>query len=176
MEWLESDQDVSEMNSVNETPSTAASVVNFPTRQISSGGDNAAAALNLVAEAAAAIKGLEEQAAEAVARAHNVADAVVRKLELADARAERAETAQLEAEAKIVELTAALEETRNAFDMLQSRLAAKEAELIRVEQRASLAERRADEANVAIQSIVEAIRTQLPVRTELDPDEAGTAA
>lgn len=127
------------------------------TRQPGSESDDAAAALGLVSEAAAAIRELERESAQAVARARNVATAVKEKLERAEARADRAETALRLAESQVEELSAAVEQTRNELETLQSRLAAREEEL-------AVSMRRADDAETAMQRVVEAIRAQLPVK------------
>ena len=172
MDWLELDQDMSEIIPRGGSNTPPITVVDFPALRASRS-DDATVALDMVSQAAAAIKELEQQSAEAVSRAHNVAKAVIEKLELADARAERAETAQSEAEAQVAELMAAAAVAHDDLEILQTRLAAKEAELAAAEQRASLAQRRADiaerkadDANAAIERIVDAIRTQLPVKLE----------
>ena len=148
----------------------------MPVVKSARGGDSATAALDLVSETAAAIRELEKQSAQAVARAHDVANAVKEKLERAEARAERAEAALRQAEAEVAKLTAANVQTRKELEVLQSCLAAKEAELAASEQRAKSVERRADDADAAIQKIVDAIRTQLPVKPGIAGAQAGSTA
>ena len=123
-------------------------------------GDGATAALGLVSEAAAAIRELERESAQAVKRARNVANAVKEKLERAETRAERAETALHQAEADIKQLAAVVEQTRKDLETLQSQLVAREAEL-------AASTRRADDADAAIERIVDAIRTQIPVKLSI---------
>ena len=123
-------------------------------------GDGATAALGLVSEAAAAIRELERESAQAVKRARNVANAVKEKLERAETRAERAETALHQAEADIKQLAAAVEHTRKDLETLQSQLVAREAEL-------AASTRRADDADADIERIVDAIRTQIPVKLSI---------
>jgi chromosome segregation ATPase len=138
-------------------------VVEFPARQTSVNSDSAAAALGMVSEAAEAIRRFEEEAAEAINRAHHAAEAVMKKLDIAHTRAEHAEEAQHRAEAQVDEVTALAAKMRNELETLQTRLAAKEAELEAAERRGRHAEQRAAEADAAIERIAEAIRTQLPV-------------
>ena len=137
---------------------------NFPPRQRPRATDDATAALDLVSQAAAAIKELEKQSAQAVARAHSAANAVREKLERAEDRGDRAEAALRKSEAEAAELSAALIQTRKDLEALQSQFAAKQAELIAMEQRAVAAEKRGSEAEASVQRIVDAIRTQLPVK------------
>jgi len=139
------------------------SVVEFPARQTSANGDSAAAALGMVSEAAESIRRFEEEAAEAINRAHHAAEEMVKKLDITHTRAEHAEEAQRRAEAQVDEVTALAAKMRNELETLQTRLAAKEAELQAEERRGRHAEQRAAEAHAAIERIVEAIRTQLPV-------------
>ena len=167
------DQDMSEIIPRSGSDTQPVTVVNFPALRASSRSDDATVALDMVSQAAAAIKDLEQQSAEAVSRAHNVAKAVIEKLYSPMPRRRTRRTAQSEAETQVAELTAAAAVTRNDLEMLQTRLAAKEAELAAAERRASLAEqragdaeRRANDANAAIERIVDAIRTQLPLKLE----------
>ncbi|RNJ50585.1 ABC transporter permease [Methylocystis hirsuta] len=134
-----------------------------PAGQSARGGDDAAAALELVSETAAAIREFEKQSAQAVARAHAAANALKEKLERAETRSERAEAALRQAEAEVEDLAAAIVQTHSDLEMLQSQTAAKEAELAASEQRMKDAECRAENADAAIQRIMDAIRTQLPV-------------
>jgi septal ring factor EnvC (AmiA/AmiB activator) len=136
----------------------------FPPRQLARAADDATAALDLVSQAAAAIKELEKQSAQAVARAHSAANAVREKLERAEDRGDRAEAALRKSESEAAELSAALIQTRKDVEALQSQLAARQAELAAMEQRALAAEKRASDADASVQRIVEAIRTQLPVK------------
>lgn len=172
MDSLDLDQVMDEIIPRGETNSKALRAVDLALRQPANGPDEANAALALVSEAAEAIRKLEEQSAQAVSRAHNAANAVMEKLERTVARAERAESALRQAETEIDELTSTAMQAHKDLEMLRSVLASREAELSATEQRAVAAERRADEANAAIQRIVTAIRTQLPVAAHL-ADELG---
>jgi chromosome segregation ATPase len=141
------------------------SAVDAPRRRPTIGvAENGAdSALALVSEAAATIRQREQLAAQAVTRAHNAAIAVKEQLRAAEVRAERAEAALRQAEGEIDELTAATAEANRKIDALHTSLSAREAELSAMEQRAVAAERRVVEAEAAIQRIVTAIRTELPV-------------
>jgi septal ring factor EnvC (AmiA/AmiB activator) len=169
MDSVDLDQVMDEIIPRGDTRPPAPPAANFPARQRARGGDDAMAALDLVSQAAAAIKELEKQSAQAVARAHGAANAVREKLERAEDRGDRAEAALRKSEAEAADLTAALIQTRKDLDALQSRLALKQADLVAMEQRAIAAEKRATEADAAVQRIVDAIRTQLPVK----PGEQG---
>lgn len=169
MDSLDLDQVMDEVIPRPHSKSQASTVAAFPSRQSSPARNDAAAALNLVSETAAAIRELEKQSAQAVARAHSVATAVKQNFERAEARADRAEAALRQAEAKVAELTAAITQTRKEIETLQSRLAAKEADL-------AASRQRADDADAAIQNIVEAIRTQLPVKPGIVAEKSGAAA
>lgn len=124
---------------------------------------DADSALALVSEAAATIRQREQLAAQAVTRAHNAAIAVKEQLRAAEIRAERAEAALRQAEGEIDELTATAVEANRRIEALQGDLSTTESELSAMEQRAIAAERRVVEAEAAIQRIVTAIRTELPV-------------
>lgn len=123
-------------------------------------GDGATAALGLVSEAAAAIRELERESAQAITRARNVANAVKEELEHAETRAERAEEMLRLAEAQVEQMMAAAEQSDKDLEILRSELATKTAEL-------AASTRRADDAEVAMQQIVDAIRTQLPVKLSI---------
>lgn len=116
-----------------------------------------AAALSLVSESAAAIKAFEAQSAQALVRAHQVADAVREELGRAELRAERAEAMLRLAEDQIEQMLAAAEQADKDIETLQSQLAAMTAEL-------AASERRAYDAETAIEQILEVIRTQLPAK------------
>jgi hypothetical protein len=118
----------------------------------------------MISEAAEAMKRFEDEAAEAISRAHDSAEEVMKNLDIANTRAERAEEAQRKAVAQVDEFTALASQMRGERAMLQTRLAAKEAELAAAKRRADHAEQRATEADAAIERVVEAIRAQLPVR------------
>jgi chromosome segregation ATPase len=137
---------------------------NYPARQRPRAPDDAMAALDLVSQAAAAIKELEKQSAQAVARAHTAANAVREKLERAEERGDRAEAALRKSEADAAELSTALVQSRNEVEALQSLLAATQTELAAMERRAKVAEKRGADSDAAMQRIVDAIRTQLPVK------------
>lgn len=120
-------------------------------------GDGATAALGHVSEAAAAIRELERESAQAITRARN---AVKEELEHAETRAERAEKMLRLAEAQVEQMMAAAEQSDKDLEILRSELATKTAEL-------AASTRRADDAEVAMQQIVDAIRTQLPVKLSI---------
>lgn len=160
MEFLKRYRDIYSVDGDEDDAQRASSVVAFPTSQPPQRGDSAATALDLVAEAAAAVRGLEEQATEAIVRARHVADALVKKLETANARVADAENRLQSAEAEISQLVAEARETGDALSMLRHTLAAKEAEL-------AAAEKRADDAEAAIQRIIDAIRAQLPLAFDI---------
>lgn len=155
MEFLKRYRDIYAVDGDEDEAQRSGSVVSFP-MQPPQRGDSAAAALDLVAEAAAAVRGLEEQATEAIVRARHVADALVKKLEIANAQVEDTDNRLQHAEAVISQLMAEAREADSTLSTLQRTLAAKEADL-------AAAERRADDAEAAIQSIVDAIRAQLPL-------------
>jgi chromosome segregation ATPase len=170
MDSLDLDQVVDEIIPRGDMAPKVSRPTDLILRQTLPAADDATAALALVSEAADAIRKLEEQSAHAVSRAHSAANAVMEKLERTVARAERAETALRQAESEIAEMTASSLQQRKEIEMLQSCLSDREAELSALEQRLSAAERRSDEANAAIQRIVTAIRTQLPVTPGLNID------
>lgn len=176
MDSLDLDQVTNEIVPRGESNRSGLAVVDFPRRHSLVSADDAHAALALVSEAAAAVRQLEEQSAQAVARAHNAANAVMEKLERSEARAERAEMALRQAEKEIAELTTAAMQAHKDIEMLQSCLSEREADFNAMEERALAAERRAEDANAAIQRIVTAIRTQLPVATAPSDERSGDAA
>lgn len=164
MDSLDLDQVMDEIIPRGDNRPPAPPPANFPARHRPRAPDDATAALDLVSQAAAAIQELEKQSAQAVARAHSTANAVREKLEHAEERGERAEAALRQSEAEAAELSTALVQARNDIEALESLLAARQVELVAMEQRAVVAEKRAIEADAAVQRIVEAIRTQLPVK------------
>lgn len=134
--------------------------------------NSADSALALVSEAAAAIRQREQLAAQAVTRAHNAAIAVKEQLRTAELRAERAEAALRQAEGEIDELTAAAVDANRKIETLHANLTTREADLSAMEQRAIVAERRVVETEAAIQRIVTAIRSELPV-SNVSPRRGG---
>lgn len=164
MDSLDLDQVMDEIIPRGDNRPLAPPAPNFPVRQRLRATDDATAALDLVSQAAAAIKELEKQSAQAVARAHSAANVVREKLERAEDRGDRAEAALRKSESEAAELSAALIQTRKDLEGVQSQLAARQAELAAMEQRAVAAEKRASEADASVQRIVDAIRTQLPVK------------
>jgi len=164
MDSLDLDQVMDEIIPRGDNRSPAPPAANFPARQRPRANDDAMAALDLVSQAAAAIKELERQSAQAVARAHSAANAVREKLERAEDRGDRAEAALRKSEGEAAELSAALAQTRKDLEALQAQLAATQADLAAMEQRAVAGEKRAHESDAAVQRIVDAIRTQLPVK------------
>ena len=165
MDSLDLDQVMDEIIPRGDNRPATPPAPNFPARQRPRAPtDDALAALDLVSQAAAAIKELERQSAQAVARAHSAANAVREKLERAEDRGDRAEAALRKSEAEAAELSAALAQTRKDVEALQAQLAATQADLVAMEQRALAGEKRAHESDAAVQRIVDAIRTQLPVK------------
>jgi len=118
--------------------------------------DDVEAALSVVMETAAAIREFERGNAQALAKARDVAEDLREQLDHTEARAERAEEMLRLAEAQVEEFTATVDYIRNDLEALQSRLAVREAEL-------AASTRRAADAEAAMQKIVDAIRTHLPV-------------
>ena len=114
-------------------------------------------ALSLVMEKAAAIREFERATAQALANARNVAADLKGQLNQTEDRAERAEKMLRLAESQVEDFAANADQMRHDLEDLKSRLAVREAELT-----ASI--RRAEAAEAAVQEIVEAIRTQLPVK------------
>ncbi|MGD9544319.1 MAG: hypothetical protein AB7F41_04830 [Methylocystis sp.] len=108
-----------------------------------------------MSETAGAIKAFEEQAAHALMRAQEVADAVKEELGRAELRAERAETMLRLAESQAEQMSATLEQAHEELQSLRSQLASKTAEL-------TASERRADDAETAIEQILDVVRAQLP--------------
>lgn len=122
--------------------------------------DDVEAALSLVTEKAAAIREFERAAAQALEHAHTVAADLKGQLNQTEDRAERAEKMLRLAESQVEDFAANADRMRHDLGDLKSRLAVREAELT-----ASI--RRAEAAEAAVQEIVEAIRTQLPVKLSL---------
>ena len=131
------------------------SIVNFPKMPSGSFSDHAEAALNLVSEVAEAMKDAESRAAERVARAERLVNSAAEKLRLAQAHSERAEAMQRESEAEVVNLKTELKKA-------QAECALKATALVAAEDRAGTAEKRADDAQTALERVVHALRTQLP--------------
>ncbi|TLG71250.1 hypothetical protein [Methylocystis sp. B8] len=100
-------------------------------------------ALSLVAEAAVAIRESEEQSALALLRERDIANEIKEELVRAELRAERTEEMLRLAEAQIEQMLAAAEQADKELEDLRSQLAAEVA---------------------GIQTIIEAIRTQLPTK------------
>jgi rubrerythrin len=115
--------------------------------------DEVVAALNLVSETATAIKAFEDQAAQALMRAQEVADAVREDLDRAELRAERAETMQRLTEDQVEQMSTAIQDAHQEIEALQSQLDSKIAEL-------AASERRADDAEDAIDRIMDVIRAR----------------
>lgn len=67
------------------------------------------------------------------------------------------------AEGEIDELRAAMLDANRKIETLHATLSARNSDLAGMEQRANVAERRVVETEAAIQRIVKAIRTELPV-------------
>jgi chromosome segregation ATPase len=137
---------------------------NFPPSAISVGRfDDAETALNLVAEAGQALRKIETDSRDAITRATNAALAVKEKLDQTVARAEQAEAALQKAESEIMELSSLAEQAGEEIESLRSQLATMEQRLAETTERAKIAEKQVEDANMSIQRIVTAIRTELPI-------------
>ncbi len=119
--------------------------------------------LGLVSEAAASIRQREQKAANAVARAHHAAKAVRQQLQSAETRADRAETTLRRTQDELAELTARVAQAHKDVELLDSYIAAREAELSAAQNRADRAEKRGAEAEATIRKILEALRREFPV-------------
>ena len=128
--------------------------------------DGAAAALDLVSEAAEAIKCAEDRAAEMMARAQSLASSAAEKVRLTMARIERAEAAKREVEAEVGDCKAEIERLREELKQADARIADLTDEAAAAEYRGSLAQKRASDAEAAIERVVHALRTQLPRNSE----------
>jgi predicted RNase H-like nuclease (RuvC/YqgF family) len=136
----------------------------FPPSAIAVGGhDDAAAAIALVAKAGQAIRKLETDSRDVITRATNAALAVKEKLDQTISRAEKAETALQKAESEIAELSDIVEQAGDEIEKLRSQLTTMEKRLAETTERAETAEKQVEDANMSIQRIVTAIRTELPI-------------
>jgi len=126
------------------------------------------AALTMVSEVAAGVRNAEERAAEMLVYAENLVNAAIGKIQLAEACADRAEAARLKAEAEAAKCATAAAEARRQAEQAQTMLVTREAEL-------AVAEQRANSAEAAVQRIMDAIRTQLPVTSAAAVDKASIA-
>ncbi|TLG71842.1 ABC transporter permease [Methylocystis sp. B8] len=115
------------------------------------------AALSLVMEKAVAIREFERATAQALTQARDVAVDLREQLNHTEVRAERAEEMLRLAEGQVEQFAADVEQIRNDLEDLQSQLAVREAELV-------ASTHRADAAETAVQKIIDAIRTHLPVK------------
>ncbi len=138
-----------------------ATVVRFPHGGAPSVDERANMALSLVSQAAAGLRAAEKRAEDTVAQAEDLASQAFERLRAAEARVQLAEKAQKDAEANLIQLAEALDKTREELEGARKRLFASESELADVKERAALAERRAFDAEAAIESITEAIRIEL---------------
>jgi predicted nucleic acid-binding Zn-ribbon protein len=121
-----------------------------------------ATAMDLISKTTEAFRQVEQQANEAVARAQSITDALAERLKAANIRAERAEADKRKAESEAEELNSLLSASRDEVEALRAELARTHERAQQAENRADHAERRASEATVAIERIVETIRTTLP--------------
>lgn len=129
--------------------------------------DGAEAAISIVNDAARAIRDLEEMSKRAIENSRNAAMEAKERLEKAEDYAAKAETALQQAELEIKELTKSVSLAQEEIQRLNAVVATKDDEIEAMAQRASAAEERAEEANATVVQIVAAIRTQLPVASEL---------
>jgi chromosome segregation ATPase len=141
-------------------------VVNFPMSSDAgaptSSSCDPTAALRLVSETAEAIKCAENHAADMMAQAQSLAGTAAEKVRLTLARIERAETAKHEAETDLANCRAEIEKLRSDLKQAEARIADTADELAAVKQHASKTENRANDAEAALESVMNAIRTQLP--------------
>ena len=164
MDSLDLDQVMDEIIPRGDNRPLAPPAQNFPVRQRPRATDDATAALGSLSQAAAAIKELEKQSAQAVARAHSAANAVREKLERAEDRGDRAEAALRKSESEAAELSAALIQTQKISKGCSRSSRRGRPNLRRWSSGPSWREKRASEADASVQRIVDAIRTQLPVK------------
>jgi chromosome segregation ATPase len=145
-------------------------VVNFPVvaseDPSTSFSDDTSTALDLVSAAAEAIKFAEDRAADIAARAQTLASSATQKVRIFQVRIERIEAAKRQAEAELADAKAENERLMQDLKEADARVADQADELAAAEQRASMAEKRADELQAALQRLTHAIRTQLPVRAD----------
>lgn len=135
--------------------SNGANVLSFRRPSVS---DRGVTALELVYQAADVFRDIEEHARETEERAQSLCNSAIAKVRRAEMRAEASElahlTTRMEAEGKLSDASRALEQA-------QSRLDAKEDQLIAMEFRVQAAEAEAREAKQALALVEGAIRRQL---------------
>ena len=124
-------------------------------------GNNAASALELVAEAADVIKSIERRAIESETRAKSLAESAIEKLHHADSRIQAAEDARRAGEDNLVKVSARLQEVEKELMHAKSRLANADAQLANAEQRMKNFELRAIKAEKSVKDVESAIRMQL---------------
>jgi len=133
-----------------------------PAATVGSSSGAAATALEFVCDAAEAIRLAENHAAEQIAQVEELAKTAAEKLQIARASIERAEEAQRRADSDLADLKADVEMVKGQLRQAEARFAARSDELAAADRRANLAEKRAEDAEAAIERILEAIRTQFP--------------
>jgi predicted RNase H-like nuclease (RuvC/YqgF family) len=124
---------------------------------------DAETAIALVSEAGQAIRKLETDSLDAVTRATNTTLAVKEQLDQTISRAQKAEGALQKVESEIAELSEIVEQAGDEIEKLRSQLATIERHLAETTERAEAAEKQVEDANMSIQRIVTAIRTELPI-------------
>jgi hypothetical protein len=119
------------------------------------------AALALVYQVAERVRELDSYAAETEARAKALATQALDKLKIAHDRIQAEESGRLAAETENSKLNDRLREAEKVMEQSASRISTIEAQLAAAEQRAKTAEMRATEADNALKSIEEALRTRI---------------
>ncbi len=145
-----------------EEPPTVACRPSFPILLSDAAGD-ADAAIALITDTAQAVRSLEEQSNQAITRLRNDAKEAKEKLNKTEVHAANVETTIRQAETEIEELTTSVTLARDEIENLRALIVTKEEELAAMDRRAAAADKRAEEASAAVQRIVTAIRTELPV-------------
>lgn len=125
--------------------------------------DEAESAIELVVTASRAIREKEARVTQAITRVQVAAKAAQQKYDESNERAERAEAALKAAEAQIGELLEKLQRAHGDAKALQGLVEDKIERLKVVDQRAAVAEKRANELSASLEGIGASIRTNLPV-------------
>lgn len=141
-------------------------------------------ALDLIHRAAELFEEVNDHASERLARAEQLAKEAIEDLKIAHDRVQSAEAGRLAAESEFrdfrdridEELCVRLQVIEKIMERAASRVAATNAQLSAVEQRARLAETRATQAENALKRIEEAIQTQILEKRPLDYSGRSVAA
>lgn len=125
--------------------------------------EEADAAIAIVSETGQALRTLEEMSKRVIEKSLTAAMEAKGRLERAEDYAAKAEVALQQAESEIKELTTSVKIARGEIESLKDLIATKDEDHAAMVQRATAAEKRANDANAAIEQILSAIRTQLPI-------------